>query len=443
MKIKGHTTIELFDAKTGKLVQRTDDDNMLTKALFYFYDSGGITNPAAFNAAAMRSDALHHLLGGVMCLDTALTESDELIRIPKGVGMTANGAYNVLNSGNPPELGSWSELESGWQQDNSYKMVWNFNTAQGNGTVACVCLSSLYGAFEGIGNKSNTRKDAGPVALSAYNSVYNKGIGAGQPVAYKNNILYVMESNFAGKTSVTVSKYKMPVTQLDIRTTMAAELVEEITVNLPANLQNLTPPVVDGYVNIIDVFISGNYGYILIGSGGGYDNRIEGTGYVAVFDVTTEQIINSYVVAASPDRVNMSGISDKYVVLGLKWYEFANQANNGDITDGGSIYDNASSAAHLYLETIDTDRFIASKNGAAGIIDIDTGKLLPINGASKLGNIGGFLTANNLLKVSGGLSVAAVLRDPRYIATINNLEAPITKDASKTMKVTYVLRFPN
>ena len=68
MKIKGHTTIELFDAKTGKLVQRTDDDNMLTKALYYFYDEGGWTNPSALNADVLRSDALHYMLGGLMCL---------------------------------------------------------------------------------------------------------------------------------------------------------------------------------------------------------------------------------------------------------------------------------------------------------------------------------------------------------------------------------------
>jgi hypothetical protein len=156
MKIKGKTIIELNDAKTGKLVQRTEDNNMLTNALTKFYKQGGITNPSAFNAGAIRSDALHYLLGGVLLLDTALTEDADIIRVPTGVGMTGNGVYDVLNSGNPTELGSWNETESGWQQDGSYKMVWDYTTSQGNGTIACVCLTSLYGGYRGAGNKSGT-----------------------------------------------------------------------------------------------------------------------------------------------------------------------------------------------------------------------------------------------------------------------------------------------
>ena len=34
-----------------------------------------------------------------------------------------------------------------------------------------------------------------------------------------------------------------------------------------------------------------------------------------------------------------------------------------------------------------------------------------------------------------------VWRDPRYLATIYNLETPVVKTADKAMKVTYVLRF--
>ena len=70
MKFEGKTIIELKDAKTGKLVQRTEDHNMLTNALTEFYKQGGMTNPTAFNANIIRIDALHYLLGGVLLLDT-------------------------------------------------------------------------------------------------------------------------------------------------------------------------------------------------------------------------------------------------------------------------------------------------------------------------------------------------------------------------------------
>ena len=32
-----------------------------------------------------------------------------------------------------------------------------------------------------------------------------------------------------------------------------------------------------------------------------------------------------------------------------------------------------------------------------------------------------------------------VMKDPRYLATINNLSEPVVKTASKTMKVTYTI----
>ena len=34
-----------------------------------------------------------------------------------------------------------------------------------------------------------------------------------------------------------------------------------------------------------------------------------------------------------------------------------------------------------------------------------------------------------------------VMKDPRYLATINNLSEPVVKTSSKTMKVTYTLTF--
>ena len=58
MKFEGKTIIELHDAKTGKLVKKTEDKNMLTNALTQFYAQGGMSNPSAFNVSGIRNDAL-------------------------------------------------------------------------------------------------------------------------------------------------------------------------------------------------------------------------------------------------------------------------------------------------------------------------------------------------------------------------------------------------
>ena len=36
-------------------------------------------------------------------------------------------------------------------------------------------------------------------------------------------------------------------------------------------------------------------------------------------------------------------------------------------------------------------------------------------------------------------NIYSVMKDPRYLATINNLSEPVVKTASKTMKVTYTI----
>lgn len=455
MNIKGKTIIELHDAKTGRLVKRTEDNNMLTKALYYFYDQGGMTNPTAFGNNNIKNNALQYLLGGILCLDTELDEDNEIVRVPAGVGMTANGAYNVVNTGNPPELGSWNENESGWQQDGSYKMVWDYTTSQGNGTIACVCLSSWFGAYKGIGNKSNTMKVNNVATIGGYNSINSKGVEGGAIVGYKDNVVYMLNSDFKNKTTISLKKYKFPFAGIDLRNVMTAELIEEKTLNLPSNLQGLTSGSGSANVSLDEVYIKGNKAYCLINRHFYYDNRVTGDIHIAEFDVTTEQITNSWVVDVSSEtpQVNMTGISDKYVVAGLVWVEYRNQANSGDITDETGIYNNASSAEHIYLETIDTDlfevvgRYNAGSAGyvyAQGSIDITTGLLLPGNGQGEImPRTGGFMGNNNLLKVCSDTSAgtAYIARDPRYIASINNLEEPVTKTGDKTMKVTYVIRF--
>lgn len=429
MKFEGKTIIELKDAKTGKLVQRTEDHNMLTNALTEFYKQGGMTNPSAFGNGNIRTDALHYLLGGVLLLDTALDESASLIRVPSGVGMTGNGAYNVLNSGNPPELGSWNENESGWQQDGSYKMVWDFTTSQANGTVACVCLTSLYHGLQGHGNKSATYRGNNLNIGNHYNSITAKGMGEGALVGFKNNQSYIMNGNFKNKTSIEVNVFNMPVSAIDLRNVIGGELVKTINVTLPEALQNL-----GGYTRyIISTHIVGSNCYILIAEGFDYDNRISGAVKIAVFDVTTESFTNVYTVDITSEspRVDMSGLSDKYVILGLTRVNFLDVADADDITDEAGIYD--SSGLHQPVEALSQKIFV----GGNRIIDIDTGELLPLNSTDYIEAAGGYLTANPLQK----LTRTAITRDPRYIATINNLEAPVTKTADKTMKVTYVVRF--
>ena len=215
--IKGHTLIDLKNIHTGE-VEHWEDDNMVTNALTYFMAQGGMTNPTALNNY-IRGDIIKYLLGGVMLLDTALTEQATNVRVPVGVGMTANGAMEILNSEAPTELGSWNASESGWQQDGSFKMVWDWTTSQGNGTINCVSLTNRYQGMRGIGNKSGGSK-TNSVSRNDYNTTVGYTVDGKEVFGYNSNKLYAIQS-MNNVTEFAVDVIPFPVTSQDVRDTIA------------------------------------------------------------------------------------------------------------------------------------------------------------------------------------------------------------------------------
>ena len=444
MKFEGKTIIELRDAKTGKLTKRTEDKNMLTNALTEFYKQGGMTNPSAFNVSDLRADALHYLLGGVLLLDTELDEDATIIRVPSGVGMTGNGAYNVLNSGNPPELGSWNDNESGWQQDGSYKMVWDYTTSQANGTVACVCLTSSYGGRRGVGNKSGTSNTNGQT-MSGYNSTISPASINLPVLGVYNNVRTCLTAYdggsgakyWDGRTTWTINKYAYPTSQVDLRDTINNRLIEQKTVTLPAGLQNL------GYVDSGEVQIRqiGQYAYIMMcpaTTSGSYYTRYFHFSDAYPITIAKYNLANDTVEVykvLSPSTTGLAAfdmaagvypnaaLSADYAVYSKYVFDLNTLANVSELTDIGEY--------GTSIWAIDDD--IAEANAVR--VDMAEGTWSPVNASS--GGHYGTLVYNGLLGNDGGV----VFRDPRYIATINNLEAPVTKTADKTMKVTYVVRF--
>ena len=446
LNIKGRCRIELTDIKTGRK-EVEEHDNMLTKALYYFYDQAGMTNPSAFNASELRSNALYQLLGGVMCLDTALTESDEIVRVPSGIHMTANGARDVVNNTNPSELGTYNDLESGWQQDGSLKMVWDWTQSQGNGDIKAVCLSSRYGGMLGIGNKSSQTYKTNAINPNIYNSgaISLEGV-QGIPVAFKDNVIYCVQT-FYGVTEWTVRKYRLPLTVIDVRDSITARFLEEVTVQIPAEIQNLVNS--SGGAGMAETYFQkGNVGVIYIGKKhdeNGYptvffDN--DNPAYIIKYDVSTgtvtAQVLNTTNTGISLPRVAQNaiyyGASDEYAVIGNNIVELANLANVRTIT-GLPDYQRLSENADYSLEIVTSDTFRANSGGAY-FIDGNSATGYPCNEYSRIGARGAIST-NPLIMFASTYFV----RDPRYIATIFNLSSPVTKTADKTMKVTYILRF--
>ena len=138
MGIKGKTTFELTDVNTGE-VEIIEDNNMVTNALQEFMLTYGVFNKSIFIDDNMTNALYSSLLGGLFLFDTALDEDVDNTFMPAGVKMIGNGSRGVSNSGAVTELGSYNSTESGVQSDGSIKFVYDFSTAQANGTISCAC----------------------------------------------------------------------------------------------------------------------------------------------------------------------------------------------------------------------------------------------------------------------------------------------------------------
>ena len=466
MNIKGHTSIELTDVKTGRK-EKFEDDNMVTNAINLFYKSGGMTNPSAFNDL-LKTDAVENLLGGILCLDDTITESANIVHVPTGVNMIANGSVGIINTGNPPELGSYNESESGWQQDGSYKLVFDYTTSQGNGVIKSVCMTSKYEGLKGIGNASNTSRSASaPQTQATYNTVNNMAFGSkgtAELINIYNNKVSTISAYDNTNHKVTVSEYAMPVTSLDLRDKAEARLITTREISLSSPLNTLTfefngniTSVTGNKYRLVDKVLDGQYGYLLYAYLGqtqrGYnvyssyfisDNY---PAYLVKYDsvnhtFTVEETLTASVVGFSNESTqhDMQSISltKNYIQWEEHIIEIANTSNVNDISNFDAYKLNKT-----FLR-VDDDHIQCEKM----LVDLASASMKPVNAGvsyTRGGDVNGSMhygwTYGYNATYGSDSLLAFIWRNPSYIATINNLENAVEKTGDKTMKVTYILTF--
>lgn len=466
MNIKGHTSIELTDVNTGEK-QKFEDDNMVTNAINLFYKAGGMTNPSAFNDL-LKTDAVENLLGGILCLDDTITESANIVHVPTGVNMIANGSVGILNSGNPPELGSYNESESGWQQDGSYKLVFDYTTSQGNGVIKSVCMTSKYEGLKGIGNASNTSRSASaPQTQATYNTINNMafgGKGSAELIGVYNNKVSTISAYDNTNHKVTVSEYALPVTSLDLRDKAEARLVTTREISLPSPLNSLNfefngniTSVTGNKYRLIDRVVDGQYAYLLYVYLGqtqvGYnvytsyfisDNYPV---YLVKYDMvnhtfTVEETLTASVVGFSNENAQHGMQSIALAKNYILWEEHViTIANTSDVNDINNFDDYKFNKTFL---KVDDDHVQCEKM----LVDLANATAKPVNSGityTKLGEINGSMhygwTYGYQAPYGSDAIIVYVWRNPSYIATINNLENAVEKTGDKTMKVTYILTF--
>ena len=466
--MKGHSEIILTDVNTGE-VEVHSDDNMITNAIRDLWAYGGLLCPTAFGhhesysfPSNIATDNAIKYYGGLLLFDTQLEEDPNNYIVPAGVGMTGNGMEGYVSNDEVTEIGSYNIEESGWLDDKTLKMVWDFSTSQANGKIACACLTSRVNGFIGAGNaKSKKRK-----TLEGYYSImaayYGQNLGKTVsdrtviPIRIKDNkMTYVPLDQFqplADNRKLDLITVTFPMDKISILDrTDTYRTVSRKTLDVPADVANRFVSWYGAGTTARDVWIDGENAYILCQTTS-WDNAYftdtypiqilkidkndnsdwivitpEATG-IDVFDGLPWRCVGNghHIITASTHgkayKIDLNNLADVTEVT----------LNSNPVGDGVPLH-NLSNVVYRGKDQVWTSdtRVDFIRNAIDPINEVD-GIYNPITMGSPF---------NKLFVLSGPSSSFTLYRFNGYLATINNLDNEVTKTADKTMKVIYTLTF--
>ena len=472
--LKGKTTFELTDVNTGE-VEVIEDSNMITNGLQEFLRTYGYFGCDILNNDNMRNNSLWvNLLGGLFLFDSRLEENVENTFMPAGVKMIGNGSKDVSNSGNVTEFGSYNSTESGLQSDGSIKLVYEFNTAQANGTIACACLTSKIGGYMGMGNDSNRYFNDGyplDTFISDGNHYCQSNIsGAGNDTShilypvYSENAIYFTNPYNINYSSAYASQHWSATKKIQILKVRAGftgvsikdrryldKVIATYDVDIPQDIldymgtsKSYTIISRDSERNVYVIFNKSEQDRLNAGAFCWImkiDKDMNATAYKFTNNVGKLLSLDHQYITFDGDYLWAYAYIDPYYLYGIKYADSTQIIETGVhkssryvlYTMGKNligIYDTTRGNNNDYAPTVydvvnRTHRQVNGKiNGRCNLVPFPDRK-------------GVYLRVGS----TSSYCVLAVMKDPRCLATINNLSEPVVKTSSRTMKVTYTLTF--
>ena len=477
-RLHGHAKLELFDAETKKLVQKVENDNLVTEALGRLVnlvagtssDIGNLVMPVATRA-----------LGGIMLFDGELEESASNCAFPTGVSLVGWGNRGV-NTDNT-KRGSLNALESG-EIGGGYRSVWDFGTSQANGRICSAALTNQ-AANPFIGHADYAMHQplgTDGLALWPYTTFYNDGeyaYGAGGSGSYTQST-----DSSTGVTTyyhtITVSIYKERVPLEAYKVADApgaadypAELVTTRTFSITT-----TDGVLPQYNYPHYAAMNGHDGYLYFVFTNGSSSSSAGTTayYFTMkygdgsFDASGVTAVTLPGVAAARMCGTVSGGYMYLISYDRHSVYKVNLSNTADISQvalPAGFYFTATTASHLHAAIspcpgggVHISTYTAAADGRSGYYDryagyISTGGAVTLDGAKHdtvvsayaahiiprmVNKDYGHMLSYCYVGGSSGWDARSYCRPAtNYLGTICNLSSPITKNASQTLKVTYEL----
>lgn len=416
--LHGHTRIVLKNPISGNVLKDIESENTFQPTVLQNF-----THCLGEDLHGIPSYDWEDLVGGLFLFRDNIQVGS--VYMPSSNVMIGNSAVGISNADLPNELGSFNVGESS-ASASGITQVYDFATNQGNGQIGCVCLTSKVGGQIGYGNASGRRT---AVSLG---SDQTGSVNGSRNSAIINNVLYTF--TLSG-TTLTVQKTRKSLTTGSVfkgfSTSTTIELSPPSGVTLDSDLSvfALNNDKIRIYSPISSTVASGSNVYFF-----DYDPS-DNSVVLSYFTNSAGKAIRGDIVALSftPDGYCITYDTDRY----LQVFNVSNSTHVLDYTEETLIntdrYGN-------YDVPLSDGLLFTSNTGMGYILNYTQGTVKPINvGAS--GNYSlfnkKFPSIDALCYGSG--SVTQLIKNPLYLATINNLQSPVTKTAAQTMKVTYTL----
>jgi len=444
--LHGHTVIELTDVKTGKR-DRIESDNVVTDGLESHLRNFGPVVNCRLVSAERNKERFAPYFGGLFLFDQSIPTTSRYM--PAGTKMVGNGSYKVSNSGVLTEMGSYNEIESHASQ-NSFTQVYDFSTQQANGVIGSACLTTDVGGYVGYGFSSeqtlSTKKR--PIDLYTYDEQTNdSSFSSYLTWVYKNFAYYANHVNKTA-TEITVYKKNFPIDELSdfsgiLRTGSLPTSAEALTFNITAPGYSMAWVASDSKL----FMVPGNWD-------SPYRISAGGTFPIKILDLDTEQLTES-------TFTNTTGVELKCVVdltnpitLDGSGMFFVGSSDNKLYvlnTSTGAFTATNLTVSSFYTDRMDISRYTdtlfryAYDDEFSGIIDPVNLTMYPTNevlSARVINNRGLSYSYDHDCFIGWSKpSYYETFALPNHLRlmTINNLSTPVTKDATKTMKVSYTI----
>lgn len=426
-KFHGHMKLELTGTMEKLVVEH---DNNMTDALEKLFDNKGIWMDP-YKLLDDMCPTVEKALGGILLTDKTIPDGN--LFVPAGTEVTACASYNVANSDEVLTMGSYNQQESALDAANK-KMtyVYDWTTNQGNGTVASACLTHVNAGYAGYGdaNISNIQDN-----YNAPNILYTGGKTISTPVkpvyindeymytaVLNNNMMTIKKLRNCFKSVEPISVMFGNTNYMDYKTVQTWEFQ------------------CDGlnYTNIMcsdgtNVYFS-NSGDILPG-GSLQIHRFNFTDADVTHDVLNISNTSTHAFNAQYGIVVVNGYMYVKTKTDIYLLEI-NLENNSDTNEyliSTSIYLNGT-------QNVNGKLFMSSSSASYRTCVFDTVTKTMKFTKCNCGYGHNTFTGEIWNRMIITNNYAQIFKMLNYLATINNLDKPVTKTADKTMKVTYTIQ---